>query len=109
MADTAERLHYIGETRLVEIKQSAWEGSAAHPERDGAKSETRGATEMLVDGHSGHSRATVVGDGAPATAVVKMSNQQGIKHHSIETKLEQPNTRTEVHRGALATATRSRR
>ena len=100
---------YAGDRRPVEIKQSAWEGSAAHPERNGAKNKTGGATEMLVDGHSGHSRVTVVGGGAPVTAVVKTRNQQGIKHHSIETKLEQPNTRTEVHRGALATATRSRR
>ena len=107
MSDTAKRLHYAGETRPVEIKQNAWEGSSAHPERDGAKSETGGATEMLVDSHSGHSRATVVGGGALATVVVKTSNQQGIKHHGIETKLEQPNTRTEVHRGTLATATRS--
>ena len=100
---------YAGDRRPVEIKQSAWEGSAAHPEHDGAESETGGAKKMLVDGHSGHSRATVVDGGAPATTVVKTSNQHGIKHHSIETKLEQPNTRTEVHRGALATATRSRR
>ena len=109
MADMAKRLHYAGETRLVEIKQSAWEGSAAHPERDGAKSETGGATEMLVDGHNGHNRTMVVGGDAPATAVVKWSNQQDIKHHGIEMKLEQPNTRAEVHRGALAMAKHLRR
>ena len=62
--------------------------------------------EMLVDGHSG---ATVVGGDAPATVVVKTSNQQDINHHGIDTKLEQPNIRTEVHRGALATATRLQR
>ena len=61
---------------------------------------------MQVDGHSG---AAVVGGDAPATAVVKTSNQQDINHHSIETKLEQPNTKTEVHRGALAMVTRLRR
>ena len=56
-----------------------------------------------------HGGTTVVDGGAPATVVVKTSNQQDIKHHGIKAKLEQPNTRTEVHRGALATATRSRR
>jgi len=59
--------------------------------------------------YSTHGRTTVVGGGAPVTAVVKTSNQQGIKHHGIKAKLEQPNTRTKVHHGALATATRSRR
>ena len=52
MANTVVRLRYAGDERLVEIKQSAWEGSAAHPERDGAKSEVGGSTEMLVDGHN---------------------------------------------------------
>ena len=61
---------------------------------------------MLVDGHSEHSRTMVVGGDAPATAVVKWSNQQDIMHHGIETKLEQPNTRAEVHReGWLAVMT----
>ena len=59
---------------------------------------------MLVDSHSEHNRTMVVGGDAPVTAVLKWSNQQDIKHHGIETKLEQPNTRAEVHRGALATA-----
>ena len=74
MADTAERLHYAGETRPIEIKQSAWEGSAAHPERDGAKSEVEGSTEMQVDGHSGHGGASNGDGGAPVTAVDKRSN-----------------------------------
>jgi len=30
----AARLHDAGETKPVELKQSAWEGSAAHPELD---------------------------------------------------------------------------
>ena len=64
---------------------------------------------MLVDSHSEHNRTMVVGGDAPATAVVKWSNQQDIKHHGIEMKLEQPNTRAEVHRGALAMAKRLRR
>jgi len=59
--------------------------------------------------YSTHGGTTVVGGGASTTEVVKTSNQQGIKHHVIKAKLEKPNTRTEVHRGALATATRSRR
>ena len=88
MADTAERLHYAGETRPVEIKQSAWEGSAAHPERDGAKNEVRGSTEMLVDGHSGHGSASNGDGGAPVTAVDKMSNQPVIEHHANKVELE---------------------
>ena len=51
----------------------------------------------------------VVGDGVPATAVVKMSNQLWIKYHSIETKWNQPKPRTEMHRGALAAANHARR
>ena len=88
MVDTAERLHYAGETRPVEIKQSAWEGSAAHPERDGAKSEVGGSTEMLVDGHSGHGGASNGDDGAPVAAVDKRSNQPVIEHHGNKAKLE---------------------
>ena len=88
MADTAERLHYIGETRLVEIKQSAWEGSAAHPERDGAKREVGGSTKMLVDGHSGHGGASNGDGGASVMAVDKRSNQPVIEHHGNKAKLE---------------------
>ena len=51
----------------------------------------------------------VVGDGVPATAVVKISNQLWIKYHSIETKRNQPKPRTEMHRGALAAVNRARR
>ena len=88
MADMAERLHYTSETRLVEIKQSAWEGSAAHPEHDGAKSEVGGSTEMLVDGHSGHGGASNDDDGALVAAMDKRSNQPVIEHHGNKAKLE---------------------
>ena len=63
--------------------------------------------EEQFDVYSTHGGTTVVGGSAPATVVVKTSNQQGIKHHGIKAKLEQPNTRIEVHREALATAMRS--
>ena len=69
------RLRYAGETKLVAVKQSAWEGSAAHPELDGAKSGTGEATETSVVGHSGHGGATVVDGGVLATAVEEMINQ----------------------------------
>ena len=88
MADTVERLHYADETRPVEIKQSAWEGSAAHPEHDGAKSEVGGSTEMLVDGHSGHGGASNGDDGAPVAAVNKRSNKPVIKHNKNKAELE---------------------
>ena len=109
MADTVARRRYAGETRPIELKQKAREGSAAHPEHDLAKSKTGEATVTRVDVHSDHGGANF-GDGeAPVAAVVKTSNQQDIKHHGSKAKLEQPNTRAEVHRGAPATATRSRR
>ena len=49
------------------------------------------------------------GGGAPATAVDKTIKQRGIKHHGIKAKLELRRARTNTHRRALATATRSRR
>ena len=62
MVDAAARQCHIGETRLVECKQKAWEGSAAHHEHVGAKSETGEATVTRVDVHSGHGGANF-GDG----------------------------------------------
>ena len=105
----AARLHDAGETKPVELKQSAWEGSAAHPELDGAKSGTGEATETPVVGHSGHNGATVVDGGVPATAVDKMVNQLGTKHHGIVAKLKQDFARSEAHRRATAMVKRMRR
>ena len=75
------RLRYAGNVRPVVVKLSAWKGSVAHPERDGAKSEVGGSTEMLVDGHSGHG-------GAPVAAVEQRSNQPITVHHGNKAKLE---------------------
>ena len=109
MADTAKQPHYAGETRPIEIKQSSWEGSVAHPERDGAKSETEGATERWVDVYSNHGGAND-GDGdAPATAVEKRTNQPVIKYHGHKAKLTACSARTEAHHSTLATATRTPR
>ena len=88
MADMAVRLHYAGKTRPVKIKQSACEGSTAHPERDAAKSEVGGSTEMLVDGHSGHGGVSNSDGDAPVTAVDKRINQLVIEHHGNKAKLE---------------------
>ena len=69
MADTVTQLCYAGDMRPIAVKLSAWKGSVAHPERDGAKSEVGGSTEMLVDGHSGHDGASNGDGGALVTAV----------------------------------------
>ena len=58
MADTAERLRNVSETRLVEIKQSAWEDLVAHPEHAGVDGRTEGSTGKWVDEHSSHGRAS---------------------------------------------------
>ena len=44
--------------------------------------------ETRFDSHSGHGRATVVGGGVPATAVVKRIKQPAIEHHGIKANLE---------------------
>ena len=87
MADATARWCYAGESRPVEIKQKAWEGLAAHHDHVGAKNETGEATVTRVDGDNGHGGADFVDDGVPATAVGKMTKQEWIKHHSINTKL----------------------
>ena len=87
MADATTQWCYVGESRPVEIKQKAWEGSAAHHEHVGAKNETGEATVTRVDIDSGHGIADFIDGGVPATAVGKTTKQAWIKHHSIETKL----------------------
>ena len=87
MADTTARQCYAGDRRPVECKQKARKGSAAHHEHVGAKSETGEATVTRDDVHGDHGRAKIVGGGVPTTTVGKTTKQQGIKHHSIETKL----------------------
>ena len=82
------RLRYAGESKPGTVKVSAWKGSTAHPERDGAKSEVGGSTEMLIDGHSGHDGVSNGDGGASVTAVDKRSNQPVIEHHGNKAKLE---------------------
>ena len=81
-------LCYAGDVRPVAVKLSAWKGSAAHLERDGAKSEVGGSTKMLVDGHSDHGGASDGDSDFPVTAVDKRSNQLVIEHHKNKVKLE---------------------
>ena len=88
MADAAARRCHTGETRPVECKQMAREGSAAHHEHVGAKSETREATVTRVDVHSGHGGANFGDGGAQAIVMDKMSNQLVIEHHRNKVELE---------------------
>ena len=103
------RRHNAGETKPKTGKQRAWEGPVAHHEHVGAKSETGEATVTHDDVHGDHGGAKIVGDGVPATAVGKMTKQQGIKHHGIETKPKVHRSRATAHRRALATEMRLRR
>ena len=75
MTDTAARRRYADKTRLVEVKPKAWEGSAAHPDHDRAKSKTRGVTETLVDVHSDLGGANNDDGGEPVTTMDKMTKQ----------------------------------
>jgi len=86
MADTMAWPHYADDMKPVELKQRIQEAPVAHPERVEARSEIGEATERRDDVHSDHGGANIVGDGVPATVVIKTSKQQRIKHHSIETK-----------------------
>ena len=61
------------------------------------------------DVHSTHGGANNDDDDVPATAVDKMVNQPGTKHHGIMAKLKQGFARSEAHRRALATVRRTRR
>ena len=80
MAYAAARRHYAGDRRPVGCKQKTREGSAAHHEHVGAKSETEEATVTWVDVHSGHGGANFGDGGAQATVMDKMSNQLVIEH-----------------------------
>ena len=80
MADATARQRYVDDRRLVECKQKARKGSAAHHEHVGAKSETGEATVTRVDDHSGHGGASYVGDGVPVAVVDEMVTQQSTKH-----------------------------
>ena len=80
------RQRYAGDVKPIELKQRIQEAPVAHPEHFEARSEVREATERRDDDHGDHGRAKIVGEEAPATAVIKTSKQHRIKHHSIETK-----------------------
>ena len=82
------RRGHTGETRLVECKQKAREGSAAHHEHVGAKSETGEATVTRVDVDNGHGGANFGDGGAQAIVMYKMSNQPVIEHHGNKAELE---------------------
>ena len=88
MADATARRYNTGETRPVECKQKAWEGSATHHEHVGAKSETGEATVTRVDVHSGHGGASDNDGGAQVTMMDKMSNQPVIEHLRNKAELE---------------------
>ena len=97
MADAAAQRRHTSKTRPVECKQKAWEGSAAHHEHVGAKSETGEATVTRDDVHGDHGGAMIVGVGVLATAVGKTTKQQGIKHHGIEMKPKVHRSRAMAH------------
>ena len=88
MADAAARRRHTGETRPVDCKQKAREGSAAHHEHVGARSETGEATVTRVDVDSGHGGANFGDGGAQATMMDKMSNQLVIEHLGNKAELE---------------------
>ena len=108
MADATAWWCYASKTRLVEIKQKAREGLAAHHEHVGAKNETGEATVTRVDVDSGHGGADFIDGGVPVTAVGKTSKQQVIEHHGNKRELTAYQARAETDRGALATAKRAR-
>ena len=86
MADAAARQCYASDMKPVELKQRIQEAPVAHPEHVEARSEVGEATERCDDDHGDHGGAKVVGDGEPATAMIKTSKQQLIKYYSIKTK-----------------------
>ena len=80
------RQRYASNVKLVELKQRIQEAPVAHLEHVEARNEVGEATERRDDDHGDHGGAKIVGEREPATAVIKMSKQHRIKHHSIETK-----------------------
>ena len=80
------RQRYADDLKPVELKQRIQEAPVAHPERVEARNVVGEATERRDDDHGDHGRAKIVGEGEPATAVIKTSKQQRIKYYSIETK-----------------------
>jgi len=87
----------------------AQKDSGAHPDHAGVDDRAGGPTERWVDVHSNHGGASHDDGDVPATAVDKMVNQLGTKHHGITKKLKQGFTRSEAHRRALATTVLARR
>ena len=63
------RRHNAGDRRPIECKQKTREGSVAHHEHIGAKSETGEATVTRVDVHSDHGGANLGDGGAQATVM----------------------------------------
>ena len=88
MADTAVRLRYVGEMRLVAVKQNAWEDSVAHPRHVQAERGTKGVTEELVVDQGRYDGSAGVDGGALVAAVDKKVTQQDTKHHGNMAKLE---------------------
>ena len=86
MADTAARRRYAGETKPKTVKQKAQEEPGAHPDHVEGDGQAGGTTERQVDVHGGHDELEIVDGDEPVTAVGKMTKQQRIKYHSIETK-----------------------
>jgi len=81
MADTVAWLCYADDMRLVELKQMAQEAPGAHPECVGGKGRAGGAIVRQGGVQGNHGGAMVISGGDPATAVDKMVNQPGTKHH----------------------------
>ena len=88
MAATTTQLHDSDKTRPVAVKQTAQEGSAAHPELDGAKNGTEEAMVKQVDVHSTHGGASHDDSDVSVTVMNKRTNQLGTKQYSIKAKLE---------------------
>ena len=87
MADTAAQRCYASETKPKTVKQKAQEEPGAHPDHVEGDGQAGGTIKRWVNVHGGHDEAEIIDSGEPATAVGKMTKQQRIKYHNIETKL----------------------